>query len=88
MAPLPVQACMVLRLEAEEVTQYNDDLDAERKRELLSALLASLDATLAFLCQVEPCVQGLCCEAEPAPLAMSPLPLLFQLSQEGAQLLF
>jgi hypothetical protein len=43
------QACMVLRLEAEEVTQYGDDLDAECKRELLSALLASLDAVLAFL---------------------------------------
>ena len=44
--------CMVLRLEAEEVTQYGDDLDAERKRELLSVLLASLDAVLAFLRKV------------------------------------
>ena len=43
---------MVLRLEAEELTQYNEDLDAERKRDLLSALMAGLDAALPFLHQV------------------------------------
>ena len=47
-----VQACMVLRLEAEELTQYNEDLDADRKRDLLSALISGLDAALPFLHQV------------------------------------
>ena len=42
---------MVLRLEAEELTQYNEDLDADRKRDLLSALVAGLDAALPFLHQ-------------------------------------
>ncbi|BDA43725.1 Exportin-5 [Coccomyxa sp. Obi] len=41
--------CMVLRLEAEELTQYTDDLDADQKRELLAALLHSLDSVLPFL---------------------------------------
>ena len=40
---------MVLRLEAEELTQYTDDLDADQKRELLAALLHSLDSVLPFL---------------------------------------
>ena len=39
---------MVLRLEAEELTQYTDDLDAEAKRELLAAMLQSVDAVLVF----------------------------------------
>ena len=39
---------MVLRLEAEELTQYTDDLDAEAKRELLAAMLQSVDAVLIF----------------------------------------
>ena len=43
---------MVLRLEAEEVTQYTDDLDADQKRNLLSALLSSLDLVLPFLHRV------------------------------------
>ena len=43
-----MQACMVLRLEAEELTQYTDDLDAEAKRELLAAMLQSVDAVLVF----------------------------------------
>ena len=43
-----VQACMVLRLEAEELTQYTDDLDADAKRELLGAMLHSVEAVLLF----------------------------------------
>ena len=43
-----LQACMVLRLEAEEVTQYTDDLDADAKRDLLAALLQSVDEVLLF----------------------------------------
>ena len=39
---------MVLRLEAEELTQYTDDLDTEAKRELLAAMLQSVDAVLVF----------------------------------------
>ena len=39
---------MVLRLEAEELTQYTDDLDAEAKREVLAAMLQSVDAVLVF----------------------------------------
>jgi hypothetical protein len=49
-----LQVCMVLRLEAEELTQYTDDLDADQKRDLLAALLHSLDAVLPFLRQVQP----------------------------------
>ncbi len=45
---LPLQACMVLRLEAEEVTQYTDDLDADAKRDLLACLLQSVDEVLMF----------------------------------------
>jgi hypothetical protein len=44
-----VQACMVLRLEAEELTQYTDDLDADAKRELLGAMLHSVEAVLLFI---------------------------------------
>ncbi len=43
-----MQACMVLRLEAEELTQYTDDLDADAKRELLGAMLHSVEAVLLF----------------------------------------
>ncbi len=43
-----LQACMVLRLEAEEVTQYTDDLDADAKRDLLACLLHSVDEVLLF----------------------------------------
>lgn len=43
---------MVLRLEAEELTQYTDDLDADQKRDLLAALLHSLDSVLPFLQKV------------------------------------
>jgi hypothetical protein len=50
---LTEQVCMVLRLEAEELTQYTDDLDADQKRELLAALLHSLDAVLPFLQKVQ-----------------------------------
>ena len=39
---------MVLRLEAEEVTQYSDDLDADAKRDLLACLLHSVDEVLLF----------------------------------------
>lgn len=39
---------MVLRLEAEEVTQYSDDLDADAKRDLLACLLQSVDDVLLF----------------------------------------
>ena len=39
---------MVLRLEAEEVTQYTDDLDADAKRDLLACLLHSVDEVLLF----------------------------------------
>lgn len=45
---------MVLRLEAEELTQYTDDLDADQKRELLAALLHSLDSVLPFLQKASP----------------------------------
>ena len=44
-----MQACMVLRLEAEELTQYTDDLDADAKRELLGAMLHSVEAVLLFI---------------------------------------
>ena len=47
-----LQACMVLRLEAEEVTQYADDLDADAKRDLLAALLQSVDEVLLFFRRV------------------------------------
>lgn len=40
---------MVLRLEAEELTQYTDDLDADAKRELLGAMLHSVEAVLLFI---------------------------------------
>lgn len=39
---------MVLRLEAEELTQYTDDLDADAKRDLLASMLHSVDAVLQF----------------------------------------
>ena len=39
---------MVLRLEAEEVTQYTDDLDADAKRDLLACLLHTVDEVLLF----------------------------------------
>jgi hypothetical protein len=45
---------MVLRLEAEELTQYTDDLDSDQKRELLGALLHSLESVLPFLQKVSP----------------------------------
>ena len=45
---------MVLRLEAEELTQYTEDLDAEAKRELLAAMLQSVDAVLVFSRGVRP----------------------------------
>lgn len=47
---------MVLRLEAEELTQYTDDLDADQKRDLLAALLHSLDSVLPFLQKVCTCL--------------------------------
>ena len=43
-----LQACMVLRLEAEELTQYNEDLDADVKRDMLASMLHSVDAVLLF----------------------------------------
>lgn len=58
---------MVLRLEAEELTQYTDDLDADQKRELLGALLHSLDAVLPFLQKVRSCLSNVtrvCCFVE------------------------
>ena len=39
---------MVLRLEAEELTQYNEDLDADVKRDMLASMLHSVDAVLLF----------------------------------------
>ena len=45
---------MVLRLEAEELTQYTDDLDADAKRELLGAMLHSVEAVLLFFRTVSP----------------------------------
>ena len=44
-----MQACMVLKGVAEEVTQYGDDLDAEAKRGLVTALMQCLDTALPFL---------------------------------------
>ena len=53
---------MVLRLEAEEVTQYTDDLDAEAKRDLLACLLHSVDEVLLFFRTVRQiCI---CCSTE------------------------
>jgi len=47
---------MVLRLEAEELTQYNEDLDADVKRDMLASMLHSVDAVLLFFrtvsCQI------------------------------------
>lgn len=48
----PTQAelvCIVLRMLAEEVTQYRDDLEADNKRNLLSALTACVPRILPFL---------------------------------------
>ncbi|KAL3150212.1 hypothetical protein ABBQ32_000071 [Trebouxia sp. C0010 RCD-2024] len=41
--------CIVLRMMAEEVTQYRDDLEADNKRQLLSALTACVPQVLPFL---------------------------------------
>lgn len=46
---LSVQVCIVLRMMAEEVTQYRDDLEADNKRQLLSALTACVPQVLPFL---------------------------------------
>ena len=40
---------MVLRMMAEEVTQYRDDLEADNKRNLLSALTGIVPRVLPFL---------------------------------------
>lgn len=48
----PTQAdmvCIVLRMMAEEVTQYRDDMEADNKRHLLSALTACVPQVLPFL---------------------------------------
>jgi len=39
----------VLRMMAEEVTQYRDDMEADNKRHLLSALTACVPQVLPFL---------------------------------------
>lgn len=39
----------MLRMMAEEVTQYRDDLEADNKRQLLSALTACVPQVLPFL---------------------------------------
>ena len=44
-----MQVCIVLRMMAEEVTQYRDDLEADNKRQLLSALTACVPQVLPFL---------------------------------------
>lgn len=44
-----VQVCIVMRMMAEEVTQYRDDLEADSKRHLLSALTACVPQVLPFL---------------------------------------
>lgn len=44
-----IQVCIVLRMMAEEVTQYRDDLEADNKRQLLSALTACVPQVLPFL---------------------------------------
>ena len=44
-----MQVCIVLRMLAEEVTQYRDDLEADNKRNLLSALTACVPRILPFL---------------------------------------
>ena len=44
-----MQVCIVLRMMAEEVTQYRDDMEAESKRHLLSALTACVPKVLPFL---------------------------------------
>ena len=46
---LSLQVCIVLRMMAEEVTQYRDDLEADNKRQLLSALTACVPQVLPFL---------------------------------------
>lgn len=48
-ACLSLQVCIVLRMMAEEVTQYRDDLEADNKRQLLSALTACVPQVLPFL---------------------------------------
>lgn len=49
LACLSLQVCIVLRMMAEEVTQYRDDLEADNKRQLLSALTACVPQVLPFL---------------------------------------
>ena len=46
---LAAQVCMVLRFEAEEVTQSAEAIEEEPRRALLGGLVGSLDAVLPFL---------------------------------------
>ncbi len=51
-AALAEVACLVLQFVSEDLTQYEETVAGEARRQFLSALLASTPSVLPFICQV------------------------------------